>query len=91
MTDALKLKIKVVPGASKSGVSGWLGEMLKVRVAAPPEKGKANTAVLKLLAKELQLPESALSIAAGGTSQLKVIEIQGVTMAQVLRVFPADR
>jgi len=91
MESAVRLKVKVVPGASSSSVAGWLGDMLKIRVAAPPERGKANAAVLKLLAKELQLQESALTIVSGGASQMKVIDIQGLTMSDIQEKFGASR
>ena len=44
-----EIGLKVVPGASRSQVMGLLGDRLKVRVAAPPEQGKANAAVCALL------------------------------------------
>jgi uncharacterized protein (TIGR00251 family) len=45
----LELRLKVVPGASRSTLAGTLGDRLKVRIAAPPEGGKANKAVLALI------------------------------------------
>ena len=90
MEVAVKLTVKVVPGASRSSVVGWLGDMLKIRISAPPEKGKANAAVLKLLAKELHLHESALSIVSGSTSQRKVIEIQGMTLDDIQKIVLAN-
>lgn len=51
----------MVPGASKSEISGWLGDALKIRVAAQPEKGNANAAVVAVLASGLGLPEKALA------------------------------
>ena len=44
----MELEVKVVPGASRSEVTGWLGDSLKIRVAAPPERGKANAAVVRM-------------------------------------------
>lgn len=79
-----KLKVKVVPGASRSELSGWLGDMLKIRVSAPPEKGKANAAVKALLAEKLGLPGSAIAITAGKNAQQKVIEIQGLSLSEVM-------
>jgi len=90
MEERVTLKVKVVPGASRSGLCGWLGDSLKVRVSAPPEKGKANAAVIKLLAKELQVPASAFSISSGKASQQKTIEITGVSTTAVLQKLGAD-
>jgi hypothetical protein len=79
-----KLKVKVVPGASRSELSGWLGDMLKIRISAPPENGKANGAVKVFLAEKLGLPKSAIAITAGKSAQRKVIEIQGLSSGEVM-------
>lgn len=78
-----RLSVKVVPGASKSEVSGWLGDSLKIRVAAQPEKGKANAAVVLILATSLGLPEKSVSVVSGKTAQHKVVEIQGLSSEQI--------
>ena len=84
MSDALeltsvpggtRLRLRVRPGAKKTAIVGAHGGALKVAVAAPPEKGKANRAVVKLLAETLELPVSAVTITAGETSQDKVAVI----------------
>jgi uncharacterized protein YggU (UPF0235/DUF167 family) len=85
-----RLKVKVVPGSSQSEVSGWLGDMLKVRVAAQPEKEKANSAVLALLAKSLGISKRDLSVTSGKTSQQKVIEVHGLSIAQIKRKLGAN-
>jgi len=69
----------VVPGSSINQVVGWLGEVLKVKVRAQPEKGKANAAVISLLAKHLDLPLSDLTVFSGHTSRTKIIEIRGMS------------
>lgn len=84
-TKTARLRLKVVPGAARSGVVGWLGPALKIRVTAPPEKGKANAAVTALLAAELGLPPAAVKIVSGGGSPNKVVEIEGRSEAEVLR------
>ncbi len=56
---------------------------LKVRVRAVPDKGAANTAVLKLLAKSLSLPKSALELVSGQTSRAKVVRIAGLPSGEV--------
>lgn len=70
-----RLRLRVKPGAKKTAIVGAHGGALKVAVAAPPEKGKANRAVVKLLAETLGLPATAVAITAGETSQDKVAVI----------------
>lgn len=72
------LKVKVVPGASRSQVVGWLGDALKVKVTAPPEKGRANAAIVTLLAKALGISADHVEIASGHASPLKTITITGL-------------
>lgn len=79
----MKLAVKVVPGASRTQLAGWLGNELKIRVSAPPEKGKANKAVLRLLAKTLQIAENELTIVSGLTNSHKVIEIDHLSESEV--------
>lgn len=80
---AVQIQLKVVPGASSTALAGWLGPALKVRVAAPPEKGKANAAVLELLARALNVPKRNVAIVSGSTSPNKIVEVVGVTDAEL--------
>lgn len=75
----LTIRLKVVPGASRDAISGWLGDRLKIRVSAPPEHGKANEAVCRLLAKALNIDRRRIHVTAGATSPEKTIEIEGLT------------
>ena len=84
-----RLEVKVVPGASRTEVSGWLGQCLKVKVAAAPEKGKANQAVIRLLAETLAIKESAITIVSGAASQRKAIEIIGFSQHELEHVLPS--
>ena len=83
--DSFKLAIKVVPGSSRSGIVGWLGDTLKVRVTAPPERGKANAAVEALLRSALGLSGDATRIVSGGSSPRKVVEIVGLSEQEARR------
>lgn len=76
--SAVRLEVKVVPGASRSGIAGWLGDALKVRVAAPPEDGRANAAVQTLIAEALGLPRAQVRLVAGRASPRKTVEIVGI-------------
>jgi uncharacterized protein len=78
-----RLAVKVVPGASRNGIAGWLGDTLKVRVTAPAEQGKANAAVEALLAEALGLPRDRVRIASGTASPRKVVEIAGLSESEV--------
>lgn len=79
-----RLNVKVIPGASRNKIAGWIGDALKIRVQAPPEKGKANAAVISLLADFLDIPAKHLSICAGHASQNKVVEVQGLSDAELI-------
>ncbi len=81
--SATRLSLKVVPGASRAGIAGWLGDSLKVRVTAPAESGKANAAVTALLAAVLGVPKSSVEIVSGGATPHKVVAIRGLTPAEV--------
>jgi uncharacterized protein (TIGR00251 family) len=81
----VKLPLKVVPGSSRTQIAGWLGDALRVKVAAPPERGKANAAVEELLAEVLGLPRGAVKIVSGATSARKVVEIVGLSEAEIRR------
>ena len=74
----VRLKVKVVPGSSRDRIVGWLGEALKIKVMAPPEKGRTNEAVVSLLAERLGLPTDAVSVVSGHSSASKVITINGM-------------
>jgi len=84
-----KLTVKVIPGASQDQVVGWLGAALKVRVRAQPEKGKANTAVVALLADFLSTPAGNIDVCYGQTSRNKVIEIRGISDAEIRKKISA--
>lgn len=72
------LAIKAVPGASRDEVAGLLGDRLKVRISAPPEGGKANKAICKLLARTLGVKPGDIEIVNGASSAEKVVAVTGL-------------
>jgi uncharacterized protein (TIGR00251 family) len=72
------LIVVVHPGARRENVGPLTERGLKVSVFAPPEKGKANKAVLNLLSRQLDVPKSRLAIFRGEKSRLKEIRIEGL-------------
>ncbi len=76
-TDAgVILPVKVTAGARKSEIRGVQNGALKVAVTAVAEKGKANKAVIQLLAKWLDVPKSSIQISAGSTSSHKRLLVE---------------
>jgi len=82
----VRIGVKVVPGASRNGIVGWLGEDLKVRIQAPATDGKANDALCKFLAGEFRIPVSAVTISSGFTSRKKIVEIEGLGLEALEKV-----
>jgi uncharacterized protein len=75
---------KIVPGSSRTTVAGVLDDMVKIRVAAPPEKGKANQCLVAFLAGQLGVKKNAIEIIAGQTNPVKQVRIDGISAALLL-------
>lgn len=76
--DGVEFRVKVVPGARRDRVVGVLGDAVKLAVTAAPEKGKANQAVIELLAEALGTRRKAVKIVAGRTSSRKTVVVEGI-------------
>lgn len=79
--DGLILRLKVTPNASRSQVVGLLGDALKVKVAAPPEDGKANQAVCRLIAQVLGVADRLVEVIAGHSQSRKQVLVRGISLA----------
>lgn len=82
VADGLRLFVRLTPKASRTAVQGIAadaegGHVLKVAVTAVPENGKANQALVKLLAKTWKLPKTAFTITAGATDRRKTLHVAG--------------
>ena len=77
------ISIRVTPSASRDAVIGWQGDVLRLRVAAPAQRGKANEAVLRLLAAALGIERRRLRIVRGQTSRQKVVFVDGLDEAEI--------
>lgn len=80
-----RLRLRVAPGARRSRVVGRHGDAWKVRVTAPPERGRANEEVVELLARSLDVARPDVRVVAGVTSRDKVVELSGLTLDEVER------
>ena|SRR6185369_18017997 len=79
-----ELRVKVVPGSSRDRIAGILGDALKIQVSAAPERGRANVAVERLIAKSLGVAESAVAVTVGHSTPRKTIRIAGMNGASVI-------
>lgn len=80
--DGIRLSLRVTPNAGRDVIEGvetrpGAGPQLRVRVRDVPDKGRANKAVLKLLATALKVPASSLTLVCGETARDKIIDITG--------------
>jgi uncharacterized protein (TIGR00251 family) len=75
--DDWLLSVRVQPGAKRTEVAGEYGDQLRIRLAAPPVDGKANSALLTFLAQELGVPKSMVSLIRGDSSRSKLVRIAG--------------
>ena len=73
------LKLHVVPGSRQTTVAGLHGDRLKVKVASPPEKGRANRELLEFLARSLKVPLQDLHLTSGAASRAKVVAVHDLS------------
>jgi uncharacterized protein (TIGR00251 family) len=85
-----RLSLRVSPGAKSSAVVGRYGERWKIRVAAPAESGRANEALLELLAETLAVPRSRLRVVSGTAARDKIVEVCGIDAAASERLLLAS-
>ena len=82
MTAPAGIRLRVVPGASRTEVAGRLADAIKVRVAAPPEDGAANRALLDFVASHLRVPRRSVRLLTGAGSRLKVVAVEGMAAGE---------
>lgn len=80
-----RLRLRVIPGAAKPGFAGRYGDAWKLRVAAAPERGRANEETVELLAGTLGLAPANIRLVSGHGSRDKTVEVAGLTAAEAER------
>ena len=79
-----RISLRVYPGAARSEVVGFANGVLRVKVAAPPVKGKANRELIVLLSQVLGVAKGTLTIVKGHTSRSKVLAIDGLSQEDIM-------
>ncbi len=85
-----RIAVKAVPNASRDEIAGWLGDALKVKLRAPALEGRANEALCEFLATRLGLPRRHVILLRGEKSRQKVVELTGLSLAEVRARLMAD-
>lgn len=80
-----RISVTVSPGAARTELVGRHGDGWKARVAAPPERGRANDALVELLADALDVPRSSIRVVSGLTAKAKVVEVDGLAPGEAER------
>jgi len=82
-----RIAVHVTPKSGREQVAGWRGGELSLKVTVAPEDGRANAAVCALLARELKVPKSSVTVVRGHTARHKQVEVEGVGDAEVREAF----
>jgi uncharacterized protein (TIGR00251 family) len=83
--DGVVFAARIVPGSSRTAVCGLFDGMLKIKVSAPPEKGKANRCLVEFLAKQLGVKKNAIHLVSGQTNRVKRLQVSGISSAMLLK------
>ena len=78
--DGIALTVRVIPRAARSEIAGTRDAALLVRLNAPPVDGAANAELVNVIAKALDVPKRAVTIASGETSRRKTLRVSGITL-----------
>ena len=83
------IKVKVIPRSSRTEILGKENDIYRMKLTDPPVEGKANKAVIELLAEKLGVPKREIEIVSGKTGRLKTIRIRGLTAGEVAQALKA--
>jgi uncharacterized protein (TIGR00251 family) len=83
VADSTVLVVRVTPRAGRDEIAGWQGDELRVRLRAPPVDGRANEALVRLLASSLAVPRSSIELVTGATARVKRLRIEGLSAAEL--------
>lgn len=83
LDGAVVIKLRIQPRASRNEIAGLTGDLLRIRLTAPPVEGAANQALIEFLADALSISRGAISLRSGQTGRNKSVVIRGISAAQV--------
>jgi uncharacterized protein (TIGR00251 family) len=77
------IKVRVLPKSSRTEIIGIEGDTYKVKLTAPPVEGKANKALIELLARRLRIGKRKIDVVSGSRSRLKTVRIYGLSSEEI--------
>ncbi len=80
---AARIAVHITPRAAADRIDGWAGDELRVRVTAPPVEGRANAALVRLLAKALGIAPGRVRVVTRASGRRKLVEVEGLSLAEV--------
>ena len=83
------IKVKVVPRSSRTEIAGKGNDVYRVKLTDPPVEGRANLALIALLAETLKVPKRDIEIVSGKTGRLKTIRIRGLAASEIAQALGA--
>jgi uncharacterized protein (TIGR00251 family) len=83
MENQCRIEVKVIPRSSRNQIIKRPGDVLTVKLAAPPVEGAANKALITLLAEKLGLPKGNIDIVSGKGSRLKLLRVRGLSLSEI--------
>ena len=83
-SNSVGLHVRLTPNSRRNEITGFTGEVLNIKIAAPPVKGKANEELVTYLSRVLGVKKSNITIMKGQTSRNKIISIEGISREDVL-------
>ena len=89
-TEAL-IRVKVIPRSSRTEIAGKEKDIYRVKITDPPVEGKANKALIALLAEKLGIAKRDIEITAGKTSRMKTVRVQGMSEVAITQALEAKR
>jgi|OpeIllAssembly_1097287.scaffolds.fasta_scaffold644852_2 hypothetical protein len=92
MADSVRtlIKVKVIPRSSRTEILGRENDIYRVKLTDPPVEGRANKAVIALLAQKLGVPRREIEIVSGKTGKLKTIRIRSLTEGEIAQALGAQ-
>jgi uncharacterized protein len=82
-----RIRVHLTPRARREAIDGWRDGILRVRVTAPPIEGRANEALVRLIAAALKIAPSRVRVVAGASARTKLVEVEGCSTTELQQAF----